>query len=345
MIQETASALDRIDACPGSVALAQRRHAGAETEAGRAIHEFLDRVTQVGRDEALAEIEDPDLQERCAAIDLASIPAGAESEVAFAYDPEEDRAERLVLTAHRAYPDDGRMYGTADRVGLVDGAVYVGDFKSGTMKVRARDAMQLRFLALAAARLTGLEDAHVAMLYLRHDGRWYTDRAEFDALDLEEIREQLLDLRGRARDARRIVERGGLPQLVPGSHCEHCAAAVECPAQARQQRRIASIEPATLAGWFGELGPDERGALVAQAILVEKLAGKVREVARDWVLNHGAIELPDGRRLASIDTAATVMDDHARDELARLRTDLRDAGHITRGTTTQVRVVGSSRRK
>lgn len=342
----TASALDRASACPGSTALPQRRHTSSDTEWGTIAHRFLDRAHAVGREKALGEIEDPDQQARCAAIDLVAIPDGASSEVSLAYDIDDDSVERIDLAAPRAYSDDGRIYGTADRVGIRDGRVFVADFKTGAMKVRAHAAMQLRFLALAAARWCGLEEAHVQMLYLGHDGRWYADRADLDALDLDATRAELLAMRAGVMEARRVLAAGGLPQLLPGLHCEHCAAAPECPAQERQQRDLVAVtppEPTDLTAWIAGMSEIQAGDLVERAIVVAKLAARVREAANARVIASGDLPLPSGRRLARVRYGAQVMSGEAKERVAALRDELRSAGAITSEQTWQVRVVGGAR--
>lgn len=341
----TGSGLDRAEACPGSLALAQHPHDSADADTGRDVHAFLDDAAKRGRALALGAIDDPELAEKCAAIDLDSIPAGAESEVAFAYDPESDTTERLQLDAHRAYPpDDGRIMMTLDKVGILDGAAWVGDAKTGKPGMRAADALQIRAGCLAAARLIGADEAHGALLYLRHDGRWAWDRASFDALDLEAIREQLLEIRHNARRALAIVERGGLPQLVPGLHCEHCAAAVECPVQERQRAALVQLEPQSLAEHFASMEPARRGALVEMAAIVAKKAEQVRETAREYVEANGPIDLPSGRRLAFVEVSASVTTAEGKDELAAKRDELRERGLITTGKTRQLRIVGKARK-
>jgi hypothetical protein len=342
----TASALDRALACPGSTALPQRRHTSSDTEWGTVAHRFLDRAHAVGREKALGEIEDPDQQARCAAIDFVAIPDGASSEVSLAYDIDDDSAERIDLAAPRAYSDDGRIYGTADRVGIRDGRVFVADFKTGAMKVRAHAAMQLRFLALAAARWCGLEEAHVQMLYLGHDGRWYADRADLDALDLDATRAELLAMRAGFTEARRVVAAGGLPQLLPGLHCEHCAAAPECPAQERQQRALVAVappDPADLMEWIAGMPELQAGELVERAIVVAKLATRVREAANARVVSSGDLPLPSGRTLRRVRYGAPKMDDEAKERIGGLKEELREQGHITTEQTWQVRVVGGAR--
>lgn len=341
----TASALDRAAACAGGFALPQLPHVGAATAYGSVVHRYLERLFLVGREAALAEIADADDRARCAAIDTSRIPPDAEREVAFAYDPASDRAERLRLDGPRGYPDDGRIYGTADLVGLLDGRAWVADYKTGARKVSARDAMQLRFLALACARVAGLDEAHVEMLYLGHDGSWFVDAADLDPLDLEATRAELLEIQSRVGEARRVVGLGGLPQLVPGVYCEHCGAAAKCPAQERQQAALVERAPSDLTTWIAELPEEEAGRIVEQAITVGKLAEKVREAANERVGLRGDLALPSGRRLSRVAVKSQVKTPEAKERLAKLTDELRESGLIVSESTWQFRVVGTAKKK
>jgi hypothetical protein len=212
------------------------------------------------------------------------------------------------------------------------------------MKVRAGQAMQLRFLALAASRVAGLDAADVAMLYLRHDGGWFTDRASFDSLDLDATRADLIAIQASTREAARVVALGGLPQLVPGPHCDHCAAAPKCPAQERLQDALVARAPEDLVTWIGEMDASEAGAIVEQAIVVAKLAEKVRDAANERVRTHGDLALPSGRTLKACNVNAQVQSLRAKERIAALKETLREEGEITTGATTQIRVVGGKRK-
>jgi CRISPR/Cas system-associated exonuclease Cas4 (RecB family) len=286
------------------------------------------------------------LQAKCAAITLGRIPEGAEPEVALAYDPEADRAERLVLGAARHYPSDARVYGTADLVGVRGGAAFVADYKTGVKKVNARDSMQLRFYALAASRVAGVAEAHVEMLYLRHDGSWSVDAADFDEFVLDETREELRAIRAAQVNAVTVVERGGLPELMPGPHCEYCPASAVCPAQDARQKALLAVPDGDLASWYGGLSVEQASDLLEQSINVSKAAERIREVgnARAAEMPEG-LPLPSGRVLKRVQYSVQKLSPVAKAELAAKREELRERMEITVEKTWQVRVVGGARRK
>ena len=305
-----------------------------DANAGTAIHRYLET-----RD--LSAVEDDEIRARCAAIDMSIIPQGAQHEVAISYDVEADTAE-IVPVEGRDYPHDGRrFFMRLDLIGRLPSAAFVADFKTGEKKRHARESLQLRIGALAVARLIGVDAASVAMLYLRHDGQWYTDRAEFDAFDLVEIREQLLAIRARVIEAHQVVADGGIPTLRPGPHCEYCPAAPVCPVVAGIGRELARREPESVGDWFAGLAVDEAGRIAEQAWLVEKLAGVVKDAAKDWVRAHGELPLPSGRRIAIVERKVQTPSALAKEELAATKKRLQDDGLFDAVTTTQIRIVGA----
>ena len=156
---------------------------------------------------------------------------------------------------------------------------------------------------------------------------------------------QVLPHRSYHLEAKRAVDAGGLPQLVPGLHCEYCPAAVECPAQERQQRALVATAPRDLVEWVAAMPAEDAGALAERAIVVAKLAERVREAADARVLATGeALPLPSGRRLDRVQYGATKQSEEAKRRLADLRAMLRDDGEITTELTWQVRVVGPGRK-
>jgi len=287
------SQLERAMACPGSEALPcvfaqESEHATR----GTVLHRFLE-AARVDRDAALEAIEDDELRAQAAAIDLSVIPAGAESEVALGWH-EADGATRYELDGHRGYPDDGRFHATLDLVGVTPGCVYVRDFKTGNATVAAADSWQLRFGALAAARLAGVGRANVGLLYLGHDGRWHEDQADLDEFDFDDAEEDL------SRLARRLeAQRAGEPlRFATGGHCRYCPALTLCPAQASLVRAIvptvADVETRLQA-----LSPAERGTAWEKVKEAEDLVKRVKGALR-VMAQAEPFPLPDGRMVKEV---------------------------------------------
>lgn len=332
----SASRLDLALRCLGSCTLPAVYEESEAAALGTIIHQYLENA-RADRSAALYAVPE-EYRDRCAAIDVAALPAGAESEVALGYDVWADRAVRYDLSAHRAYPADGLYHATLDLVGVVDGAVFVGDFKTGMARRRAAESFQLKLGALAACRLTGATSANVALLYER-EGEWIVDRAHFDEMDLEAARLELRDLANRVERARSGLE---TPALVTGSHCTYCPALRLCPAQTALVRAFAAEEHTDTA--LAALSPEEAGAIYDRAVTIEAALDRAKAALRAIAeQSPGGLPLPDGRVLRRCNWTTTQKDAEARERLAKLTEQLTSEGHITKRATHQVRIVGRSK--
>lgn len=281
----TASSLWLAALCPASHVLPQTRMVSADMERGTAVHRYLERLPEVGRARALAEVP-PEHREMCERIDPAQVPQGLR-EAAYAWNV--DTGEVLHLgngigrdytaalrrkleerdgsadqeAMHRAgqgggaaaqarlHEGGGRpvvakgdheaaaaqpvgrwIFGTADVV-ETDGPVVVSDYKvtdvpidGNSLLKPAGQSHQLRFLALAVARLTGADAVEVAHLRVGGDGRIDgSDRAGLGYFDLAQVGEEV---RGIVAGVERAAGQAQ-PDLSPGDHCRFCAAAQRCP--------------------------------------------------------------------------------------------------------------------
>lgn len=328
----TASAIDTALICLGSCVLRVADEQGEAAATGHVIHRFLERAP-TDRTAALAEIDDDATRERCAAIDLSQIPAGAEREVAMAWDPETDTGEILRLDGHRRYPEGARYYGTADLVGRIEGGVWVGDYKTGTA-FAASDSWQLRALALMAARAVQVDAAEVSMIVVDHRGRLRPDRHSLDGFDLDETAERLRQLARDIRDAD--------PRTVPlhaGPHCRYCRALLDCPAQtalvAALPGKLRSLEEKVASLTTEEAG-DAWGLYYEAAARLET----IKEALRLRVEAGEEPTLPDGRRMVQVRSSSVKKSDTAKAELRALSETLEQRGEIWSVPTVQVRPVG-----
>ena len=274
----TASGLDRAIHCAGSMALPQVYSApGKAAVRGTVLHKFIETARAKSRQEALAEIEDDDLRNQAAAIDLDSLPVGAESEVALAYNPSTGEARRLALKGQRAYEqEDGWLYGTADLVGIAEDYIVVCDVKTGIPAVSAYESWQLRFLATAAAVLAEKRMAKVAMLYLNENGNWRSDWAEFTTKDLGRFAAQLREMQQRGLEAAEIVAAGGVPALATGPWCRYCKSMTMCPAQYGLIRALVPTL-SDLSTRIAAMTPQEKGIAYLKYEQAKKLVEMVGE--------------------------------------------------------------------
>jgi len=286
----SASALDRAFKCVGSCVLPAVYEPTSEAaERGIALHTFVETARRDGREAALAMMSgDEETLREAKAIDLSAIPEGAESEVAFGYDIETDTAIRYELTGGRRYPLDGRLHGTADYVGREGDKVVVIDLKTGRPAISAFDSWQLRFLALAAARWSGLRRARASLFVLDAEGGWRQDWVTWDEFDLAGFADELGSL---VRKIHATTE----PTLVVGSHCKYCPAYLRCPAQMAIVR--------ALNGDFVDrielMTPAEQGQAYTNMKLCEDLIERAKDTFRNLAA-RAEIPLPDGRVLRQV---------------------------------------------
>lgn len=354
----TASSLDRATACAPSMALP----GGVDRETddnrrGTAIHRFLARARDVGRDRALAEIEDDELAAECGGIDLAAIPRGAEAEVTLAWNWRTDKARKLGAGLERDYSaaDPDEFVGTADLVGVTAAAAWVDDYKTGAVKVRAARSMQLRFLGMAASMVAGMDAADVGMLYLGRAGKWRSDRAYFDALEIDGIKDELRALALRGVEAERAIAAGEPLRLHAGQHCEFCPALWGCPARAALLRtasagdldalaKLDGMKPEALTGMFvGQLeamAPAQAGVAIDRVRLMRKILDAADDAGKELAKRRpGGVPLPGGRALKEVAWTTWGQTDVAKDEIKALKANLTERGEIRRVPSKQVRVV------
>lgn len=328
----SASRIDLALACVGSCVLPACRESSAAADDGTTIHRFLERA-RVDRAAALAEIADEDVRERCEAIDLSIIPAGAESEVAMAWSPVTGRAERLDVAGHRAYPRDGRYCGTADLVGQVGGNVWIADWKTGHAP-DAATSWQLRTLALMAARIAGTPGAVVSMIQIDQGGGCHVDQHGLDFADIDETETAL----------RRLAERidaaqGTVPTLSPGVHCRYCPALRQCPAQVALVRAMAT--DLDVSAQVEALTDAQCGEAWEKLTMHKRRLEVIEDALRTRAASLAdGIPLPSGQVLREVRWTQTVQSPEAKAKIAALKFQLTEAGEITKQKTTQVRVVG-----
>jgi hypothetical protein len=297
----TPSEAQRLAICIGGAVLprAGRRTAGAT--AGSVRHRYFERVNAVGREAALAEVEEPwrSVLEAVNLDGLGLADGSLASEVAFAWDWERDTARELGRGTDRDYAEvgDTEIPGTVDAVGLVgEDAVYVGDYKSEFLHVPPpRGNLQLRLYALMAARAYGRSRAVVEIVRPRRDEPAWRDRAELDAFDLVMVADNARDLAERVMAARVAFENGVEPRLVTGEHCRYCPSVTHCPEQTTLIRRLASEDGAALEERFFDALTPETAARAWHRVQAAKLLIERLEVALETYALHNPIDLGDGR--------------------------------------------------
>jgi len=294
----TASATDRVLACPASAALPRCDEDSEGSSRGRALHKFLERVPVVGRDAALEEVDEAH-RDDCAALDLRGLPLDAtkwSAEIACVWNAITDTGQ-VLGHIERDYADlgDAEIPGTCDVTGLADDIVVVIDYKTGWRAPRAADAGQLLTLALAECRALARDRAIVMVIRPSTDkDTTWIDRAEVDGFALDAHAHALRSAMDAVTAAKLVVARGGTPDVTIGAHCRYCPAMRVCPAHTQLMRQLTDEQALTA---LGELRPVSAGAAAIAFERVE-VVRRVLELVEHAVFAFARREpvvLSDGR--------------------------------------------------
>lgn len=168
---------------------------------------------------------------------------GSRAEVTLAWDYQHDAGRELGARLERAYSmaKPTEYVGTADYLRVEADCVMVADLKTGMAEVTAPGRNpQLRFLALAACRANGLQRARVGILHAPEGRAPWWSWAELDAFELEVVAMDLRKLAERIGYARNDADKGRMPWLNAGEHCQWCPARFACPARVGMAKAMAS---------------------------------------------------------------------------------------------------------
>lgn len=218
----------------------------------------------------------------------------AQPEVAYAVTPSLECVE-IPRGTHRDYSSapEGSICGTADVVRTLSDRVIVDDWKTGrgpSGSLAYND--QLRFLAFAAAGVAGVTRATIRLLRCSPEGV-KVESCDLDALDLEDVGEELRQLLSEARKH--------IATPRPGNHCSDkfcpmvgvCPAAVEATGEAEAAGNGGMIpaEQLTIA-----IRDATHAASVLPRLKLAKQGCKAVETAlKAHVDAHGPVPLPSGK--------------------------------------------------
>lgn len=307
----SASALDRAFNCQASEVYPHSQSTSEYAALGTAVHAFIEAARKVGRDVALEAVDaDAPHRQFCEALPLDQLPAGGDHEVKLAWDYERDTARILPGEGKRDYfPATATEFvGTADYVGR-NGVAVVGDWKTGFRLLGpARESRQLRFGALAAARLTGIDDAKVFYATLREDGSVFFSWATFDAFDLAEIADEMRQLATTLRALHTVkANLDAAVQPHEGPWCDYCPAFNACPAKMRLARAIGGgTALASIPESIEAMTDSELATAYAAIERYDDVAERVRKAIRQRAAMQ-PVDLGDGRVLGSVDWPWTVV--------------------------------------
>lgn len=306
MALPSASQWNRVMRCTAAAILPQVDIKTEYTEAGTVRHRYLERIPQVGKEQALAEVP-TEWKDLCAKIDLARLPLDPSAwaqEVAFAYDVVSDTARELGRGLGRNYPQLSawEIAGTADVVGLDEKSVTILDYKGRTRLGPAFDNWQLRVLGLAAARAYKREQVTAGLVYI-DDGQPSFELTDFGPFDLDTFATQISE---RVEKIMATAE----PDCSVGGHCSGCPSFVHCPAQTKLVRVLATgvLED------FGKVQPlsiQSAARAYEQLRAVKHVCGVIEKRLVAFAQEMGGFPLSDGRYYGPVDGPERIVD-HAK---------------------------------
>lgn len=219
--------LDEI--CPAAGVLAQAPSLPSVFgDKGDTVHGYLERVSLVGRDAALAEVPAAD-RPQLEIIDTSDLPAG-DPESAIAFDPITWQVTLLGSGLRRDYSraPAGTATGTGDKVEQAPGWTAVRDYKTGHNAPDAVGHLQTDSLAAAFAVECWADEAETAIWKLQPDGTWLISASRLGKGELRETRERVTRIYQGILRAEHLLQAGALKPIA-GPHCRWCPAAPNCP--------------------------------------------------------------------------------------------------------------------
>jgi hypothetical protein len=295
----TGSSLERAYHCAAGFALPR---GGRTTEAsahGTSNHEGIVRAIRSGLLTAVPEC-------------VRTLAEGAERielEVAYAIDAAARTARCIGHDVGRAYGALGRdeIALTVDAVFYYrDGSICVADWKSRKRVTFAQENWQIRTGCLAVLTISGEPAVDGALGYLDNGE---LDPATFDVFDAETLWGELAAMLRRVREARATLAAGLALDVHAGPWCEYCPAMAYCSEHTRLARAM-----------LGELEQLDEGVTALTADALGRAWEKTQRIAAilDRIqegikarAKHEVIPLPNGKRLALIDSHRTSLDQQA----------------------------------
>lgn len=296
MANPSGSYIYRAMHCPASCALPQVGITSDDAARGTALHRFLERVPQIGVEDALAEVP-PQFLADAEAIQLDGLPLGPSyvREATYQYDLESGHAVFLGSGLGRGSYSISRrhVFGTIDVVGPTS----VEDYKFEGLESHTEPAQsnpQLLFAALCKSRFEGGRLVDGALYHIKPDGSWWREPAQFDALDLDVFEAALRKCIHNVREAEAVVAAGQTPDVQRGNWCRYCGAASSCPAVTGLVRAMAAEPQLTADQIRAALTPATAAKAYARLAEVKQAINAVSQALYMYA-SEQPIELGDGK--------------------------------------------------
>lgn len=331
----SASATERLLACPGSLALARVSRTDGFAERGRELHAFVRAIfVGVPFDQALTRVTE-EHRETARNLDWRALTYGfarkapIRNEAAYALDIRARTARFLGLNIDRNYVQAAKLLGeplgeweipgSIDIEGdLEDGRPVESDAKFGFHDVTpAHENGQLLFFAAVRHVMTGAPEVVGRILKIKPSGKVWRDEAVYTAFQLDDFMDRVEDALVQAKAASALLESEGIqPDVFEGEHCTYCPGANFCQAKTRLARSMLG-DLVDVEGRIEAMTTVEAGnALELARYKIKPLLERVLD-ALDERAKREPLPLPDGKVARPIEYARENISATAALELAR----------------------------
>lgn len=290
-MRPSGSSLKRGWECPASFALNQAPNTGEEALKGTDNHEAIEGDLVVGESSKHAVVRE--LMVGALSVDV---------EVALALDIEKETVRYLGSRINRRYGElnENEIPLSIDAVIARPNTVIVADWKSRKRVESAARNLQIRAACVAVMKWwkTPLSSVLGVIGYLDNDE---ADTHTFDSFDIPTFFADMRKMRDRIAAAKLQVAKKEIPDVHSGSWCDYCPALPYCPAHTRMAlAMIGDLD--NIEQTIAFMTAEQAGKAWPLVKRIQSLADKV-EASLKLRAQHEVVPLPNGKRLAMIDTS------------------------------------------
>lgn len=207
------------------------------------------------------------------------------AEKAFAWDYRTGEVVELGEDIGRNYRlEPYELAGTADIVGIRNGALLIADWKTGREAPPAKNNAQLMFLAMCANKLADFDEIELCIGHVV-DGKVWPDYDTVTRFDLDIFEAEL-----------KAVLANPKPEPKPGTHCRYCPVLATCPKALETLAEKDDEYPLALRGIDSIQSPQHAEWLLHRIDAAEELLSSVKAKVREYADANGAFELSNGKK-------------------------------------------------
>jgi hypothetical protein len=314
----TASAIERVRACPASAIMPQVIESGEDAARGTSLHRFTTRVLRGDTvAAALAEVPEEAWRATARRVDFRSIaghldPKSLRCEIGYAANVETGGVRCLGEVEARNYPahDNTEIVGTEDLEGRtpLTGQIETADLKFGHAGATAAEHNpQIAFFARSLAMIHEAPRVGGSVLHVDEHGHVHVDRHVFEWIDLDAFGYELADTVTAVERAEETLAAGDTPDVRPGPWCRYCGAAPACPAHTALARAMLSELEAVDARVLS-MTREEGGQALLKAERAQAILDRVKSGLKVLERNVGPLPVAPGKEWRPIVVRQTRFD-------------------------------------